>query len=405
MKIRHAFRFPYVPLHLRVPFRFVPVNRVRFRLWQASAALAGIVCFCGLSDAASPFNPASEERAYTLEAYIRLVDHIIQTNGKNLRHVKTIDHYVPLKVPGVEPREYLLKEVFVRPSYSIEIFLKTIQRDLFDAGFLPIERPAVRHPYEECREVTVYKDAFPLYILRLREKIAARVAFIIDDVGYNERALPYALVLRCPVTFAVLPGLAYSQKTAEKLLEHHFQIMLHLPLESGIRMSGQEKGTIRRGMAKEEIIARLTQALDRLPGIVGVNNHMGSRATKDETVMETVLAELKKRNLFFVDSVTTVGSSAVPAVSQRLGLVYKGRDVFLDNRHTQKYIRRQIEELKRVALHRREAIGIGHFYPITLKMIEEMRPVFEEADIKIVFVSELFQLSDDSLSKRAQPPE
>jgi len=402
MKISNVSRFSLPAMAVLILSRFVLFV---FPRALTVAALFSLAFFLPVPDAAARFNPSHEELAYTLEAYIRLADQIVEGDLRMLRRIKTVDRYVQLAVPGAAVREYLLKEVFVRPSHSLDLFLREVQRHLFDAGFLSVARITARRPYETCIELTVYQHAFPLYILRLREQIAARVAFIIDDVGYNERALPYALTLRCPVTFAVLPDLPYSQKTAATLMAVGFQTMLHLPLESGIRRSGQEKGTIRIGMPKEEILRRLTHDLERFPFIVGVNNHMGSRATKDEAVMETVLEELKKRNLFFVDSVTTVGVSAVPAVSQRLGLTYKGRDVFLDNRHTQQYIRRQLEELKRVALHRREAIGIGHFFPITLKMIEEMRPVFEEADIKIVFVSELFPFNLGPPARGTEPPE
>jgi polysaccharide deacetylase 2 family uncharacterized protein YibQ len=368
-------------------------------------ALVCALSFCRAGVAAAEYSPAHEERAYALEAYIRMVDQIVEDAIRPVRRVRTQDHYVPLEIPGAPAREYLLKEVSVRPSRAADVFVRSLKRDLLAAGFIPISRTTADHPHEKCREITVYHDAFPIYILRLREKIAARVAFIIDDVGYNERALPYALALNCPVTFAVLPGLAYSRKTAAVLRENNFQIMLHLPLESGLKPSLQEKGTIRAGMSSSEIIGLLTRDLAFFPGVVGVNNHMGSKATKDKALMKTILQELKKRNLFFVDSVTTVGVSAVPAVCAELGIAYKGRDVFLDNRRTRSYIRGQIEQLKKIALSRGAAVGIGHFYPITLTVIEEMRPEFEDADINIVSMSELFERDENSAAKTAASDE
>ena len=57
------------------------------------------------------------------------------------------------------------------------------------------------------------------------------IAIIIDDVGYNfSRVLPF-LELGVPITFSVLPRLAYSTVSAEKVHEEGHEVMLHQPME------------------------------------------------------------------------------------------------------------------------------------------------------------------------------
>jgi polysaccharide deacetylase 2 family uncharacterized protein YibQ len=84
-------------------------------------------------------------------------------------------------------------------------------------------------------------------------------------------------------------------------------------------------------LTAEEIVARARRAIDSLPGIVGVNNHMGSRATESWFVMGEVLPVVREKKLFFVDSVTSNRSVAFRA-ARKLGLETAKRTTgFLDN--------------------------------------------------------------------------
>ncbi len=78
-----------------------------------------------------------------------------------------------------------------------------------------------------------------------------------------------------------------------------------------------------------EIERLLDAALASVPGAVGVNNHMGSKATADAAFMDVLLDALGRRGLFFVDSRTTVLTVAA-SEAERLGVPYLARKVFLD---------------------------------------------------------------------------
>ena len=80
----------------------------------------------------------------------------------------------------------------------------------------------------------------------------------------------------------------------------------------------------------------------------GVSNHMGSKATEDRELMTTILAELKRRRLFFVDSVTSDRSVCAP-VAAALKIPFARREVFLDNRNERKAIERQFAEAAAIA--------------------------------------------------------
>ena len=148
-------------------------------------------------------------------------------------------------------------------------------------------------------------------------------------------------------------------------------VMLHLPMQP---LHWPEvdpgRGALLVSMDRPEIEARVRAALDEVPFATGVNNHMGSRFTEDQTRMNWVLELLRDRNLFFLDSWTSIRSRAL-AEARRLGVPSNRRSTFLDNVQEPEAIRIQIRKLVARARRRGAAVGIGHPYPITCQVLKK----------------------------------
>lgn len=224
--------------------------------------------------------------------------------------------------------------------------------------------------------------------------VRGRIAIVLDDWGYNMTNLSTLSGIKTPITIAVLPNLPYSKQVAQVTLSQGYQVILHLPLES---QSGErpEKDTLYCAMDEKEITQRLEAILNSVPGISGVNNHQGSKATEDARMMGIILSQLKKGNLFFLDSFTT-SRSICQKVARELGVKYARRDVFFDlplsklkNDELRIYIQGQLDKLGEVALKRGYAIGIGHDRKITLEGLRNAIPQLKKKGIKFVFLSEL----------------
>lgn len=234
-----------------------------------------------------------------------------------------------------------------------------------------------------------------LYKAPDRSKAEAQVAFVIDDWGYSLNNIDTLFQIDRPVTLAVLPHLRYSKEISEKVRKQSrkYDIILHLPLESKSGKSA-EQDTIRRNMNKDRILAILEDDIESVPGIIGVSNHQGSRATENKEVMKVVLEELKKRELFFLDSRTTP-VSVCGTVAGKIGLEYAERGVFLDlaqkkeEKEYKAYIKKQIKELIAMAKMRGSAIAIGHDKKLTLEVLRDNIAAIEKENIKIVPLKKL----------------
>jgi polysaccharide deacetylase 2 family uncharacterized protein YibQ len=217
-----------------------------------------------------------------------------------------------------------------------------------------------------------------------------RVALIMDDMGYSLDAIYDILSLEEPITIAIIPFSPVGEQTAQIAHQNGLEILLHLPMES---INGSEdynalEGMISTEMSEQDVIMNVERNLDQVPFISGVNNHMGSKVTPDESLMRIILQRLKQRNLFFVDSRTT-GKSVAYDVALQLEIPTAQRHVFLDNELNEDAIRKKLEELFTLAQSRGEAVGICHPLPETIKVLKDYFRLAEEYGVRPVFVSEL----------------
>jgi polysaccharide deacetylase 2 family uncharacterized protein YibQ len=237
---------------------------------------------------------------------------------------------------------------------------------------------------------------------KLREmRRILHAAIIIDDLGQNLEAARQLLALPYPLTFSVLPHLRDSVETATEARRAGHEVMLHLPMEpeAGSHAS-PEKGEIRVGMTSFEVEHILESDLASVPQAVGVNNHMGSRATADPHLMAAVMRSLAGRHLYFVDSRTTAASVALEAARQQ-GLPAFYRSVFLDDTESVPYTLGQLRQFRRVLEDQGVALAIGHPYPTTIAALAEFLPELERDDVELAPPSQLLQLPEIA---RLNPP-
>ena len=215
-----------------------------------------------------------------------------------------------------------------------------------------------------------------------------RVALIIDDLGYDKQIAEKFFELDINLTASILPHSPFQSKIARLANSKGLEVMLHLPMEPVEYPDvNPGPGTLLSSMSPDELISQLEENLDTIPGVKGVNNHMGSKLTAESTQMYQIFSVLKHRDLFFIDSRTTSDSLCRP--SARLFQVpFAQRDVFIDHYQKPDFIRKQIQELIRIANLNGEAVGILHPYATTYRILQEMLPDLQK-QVQLVPASQI----------------
>jgi polysaccharide deacetylase 2 family uncharacterized protein YibQ len=251
------------------------------------------------------------------------------------------------------------------------------------------------------------------------------IALIIDDWGYSrEDDAQELLDLGAPLTLSVLPGLPYSARFANEatplvlpgatragspagrqvpalrfgksdaeLPARRREVILHLPMEP-IGYPDPDPGplTLMAGMDQTAVAGLLDQALAGLPGVRGLNNHMGSAATADAPTMAVLMGELRRRGFFFVDSQTTDRSVAY-AEAVRAGAPALRNRIFLDHDEPQPaVVRQRLATLVDAARARGFAVGIAHPHAVTAQVLGAEVPRLQAEGVRFVTVSELLAL-------------
>jgi len=264
------------------------------------------------------------------------------------------------------------------------------------------------------------------------------VAIVVDDWGNGDTAATRSMLkVDVPLTLSVLPGLRYSRRYAlaatELVLPDHRdgvgkvsdatrarrwrrsrgcdeevalggarrrkppqrrrEVMLHLPMEpQGYPGVNPGERPIRVGMELDDIARIVDDALAGLPGVTGVNNHMGSAVTADRATMDRVAYVLAERGLFFIDSMTSSRSVAA-AAARDAGIATLQNRMFLDQAETNRaQIERLLSRLVNAARATGSAVALCHPYPETVEVLRRELPRYRREGIRFVTVSEMLAL-------------
>lgn len=215
----------------------------------------------------------------------------------------------------------------------------------------------------------------------------ARLAIIIDDIGYNQSQSERAARLHGAFTLSILPFTPHGLTSAQMAHKHGKELMLHLPM-STINNLPLGKGALISGMEKSAFLKTFQQDVDNIPHIKGVNNHMGSRLTQEAEPMQWLMAALRPRGLYFVDSRTSAQTKAFD-IAMTYQVPSLKRDVFLDDINETAAIEFQLNRALQFARQRGSAVAIGHPYPATLGVLERLQSFLDKQQVKLVYASQL----------------
>jgi polysaccharide deacetylase 2 family uncharacterized protein YibQ len=218
------------------------------------------------------------------------------------------------------------------------------------------------------------------------------IAVVIDDLGVNLERTNRAIALPANVTLSFLP---YPPRSLELSRRAHLaghEVLVHLPMQPSGQADPGERA-LTPGLPPAELKQRLGWALSRVANYDGVNNHMGSRFTESAADLSIVMAELKTRRLFFLDSRTTANSQA-QRVADEMGVLSGRRDVFLDDERNVAAIKRQLAYAENLARTNGNVIVIGHPYPETLGVLSAWGKTVNQRGYRLAPVREVMMLRD-----------
>lgn len=232
---------------------------------------------------------------------------------------------------------------------------------------------------------------------------AAELAVVMDDLGYNRDRAERVLALPAPVTLALLPFAPETAAIAARARQTGHEVILHQPMEAlPASRGGRLPGTLTSEMTPEQFFEALEAALGAVPGVVGLNNHTGSRLTQDPAAMRRLMRVLAARNLMFLDSRTTAATVAY-AAAREASVPALERDVFLDHDPRLPALAAELQRALGIARRRGHAVLIAHPYDVTLAFLHQALAELPD-DVSVVSLGRLAARDRPAMLVRRESP-
>jgi len=220
----------------------------------------------------------------------------------------------------------------------------------------------------------------------VRAAAPPRVAIVFEHAGASLADLAPIYAMRQPFGLGIFPHARYSAQTVRDAVAHGLVPILHLPMEARNPLdTAPVAGAVWVRMTDGEIARIVEDDLASTPGVVGVSNHAGSRATADPRIMTAVLRAVKARGLWFEENRTTPLSVASD-VAARLGLRRVLITVYLDDPPVD--IERKVRALIPLAQREGAVLAAAHITTGTPLVVRRLLPEFRRAGIVFVPITE-----------------
>lgn len=275
-------------------------------------------------------------------------------------------------VPSKDPRPAIVREGVSDNLSSASVEKVTVDPNAAEDGRLP-ER------WEEKQALTEEPP-------KAKSLRGAYLAIVVDDLGFSYARAEELAGLKIPLTWAIIPFQRSSKATAELARNKGIPFLVHVPMQA-FGDNESQMHLVALSMDDETIRRNVREALESLPGAIGVNNHRGSAATSDMRAMRALMEELKQDNSIFLDS-RTAASSVAAIEARKAGIFALENGAFIDHLEDIKFMWSQLERTVGQAQRRGYAVAICHARPVTLTFLNQLDSN-PDIGVKLVTVDEL----------------
>lgn len=209
------------------------------------------------------------------------------------------------------------------------------------------------------------------------------ITIVIDDLGVMHAGTERVVAMPGPLTLSWFPFAKNLANQVAAAATRGHEMTLHMPMQStGLTTNWTGPDPLRVDLPAAVNLARLRAAIEAVPATVGLNNHMGSVATRDPALMALVAQECKSHDMLFLDSVVIAHSVAYSS-SHDIGVPAAARDIFIDHSPKPEIIREQLMQIESHARRFGHVIAIGHPWPHTLIALEEWLPTLKSKGFEL----------------------
>ncbi len=230
-----------------------------------------------------------------------------------------------------------------------------------------------------------------------REYEPARLFLVVDAFGsaLSDTLGAQFLALDVPLTGAVLPRMPSTKEWATRLHGKRYDVLAQIPMEpEGYPKRDPGPGAVLVDMQSGQIQRTVRKHLADIPYVVGATSYQGAMALSDGAAMTSVMSELERARMFWLDA-RIVPSSVAAERAAEAGVITFRIDQILEapgRRDAEvKAMGRLLDDAVKLARRRGYAIVLAHPDRASLDVLRREVPKLRRSGVQFEPISTLLK--------------
>ncbi|MED5226757.1 MAG: divergent polysaccharide deacetylase family protein, partial [Pseudomonadota bacterium] len=199
-----------------------------------------------------------------------------------------------------------------------------------------------------------------------------RIALIVTNLGLSATYTKAALkLLPEDITLSFSHVAPRLKSWIREARQKGHEVLMDIPMEPlGFPKNDPGRATLLTSSNEVENLNRLEHVMKKAGGYVGLLGTLGTKFMLHSETFLPILKTIKQRGLIYVDSRST-SQSLGPELASSIQLPRAFNNIFIDKEPSNQKIKGKLDELEKIALKKRFAVGIAQPFPLTIEILSQ----------------------------------
>jgi polysaccharide deacetylase 2 family uncharacterized protein YibQ len=199
-----------------------------------------------------------------------------------------------------------------------------------------------------------------------------RIALIVTNLGLSATYTKAALkLLPEDITLSFSHVAPRLKSWIREARQKGHEVLMDIPMEPlGFPKNDPGRATLLTSSNEVENLNRLEHVMKKAGGYVGLLGTLGTKFMLHSETFLPILKTIKQRGLIYVDSRST-SRSLGPELASSIQLPRAFNNIFIDKEPSNQKIKDKLDELEKIALKKRFAVGIAQPFPLTIEILSQ----------------------------------
>ncbi len=214
------------------------------------------------------------------------------------------------------------------------------------------------------------------------------IAILIDSMGENATMTKQIIDMKYNLNLSFIPYTSHVKYQVEYARKRHKTIVVQMPMQPNNPKIKLDPHALLTSDSHAILMKKIKWNLSQFAGYTAVTTYMGSSFVKNESGLNVLMDEIKRKNLNFIDALTIVNSKAYQIAIQHKIPTLK-RNIFINNNHSYAQTLKDFNKITTMTNKYGYTMAIIHPSPTTIKALKTWLKTTNNQQYKLVTIKQL----------------